>query len=86
MQRLLGPVFTEGVLVPGIMAIGKALTEPEVSKFVTVGLLAEVEILFSSISNSSFAYLAEKKLLPGYKCVDALQWWIPSSGLASHNT
>jgi hypothetical protein len=32
MQRLLGPVFTEGILVPGIMAIGKALTEPEVSQ------------------------------------------------------
>lgn len=30
MQHFLGPVFTEGVLVPGIMAIGKALTEPEV--------------------------------------------------------
>jgi len=56
------------------------------SKFVTVGVPAEVEILFSSISNSSFAYLAEKKLLLGYKCVDALQWWTPSSGLASHNT
>lgn len=31
MQHLLGPVFTEGILTSGIMAIGRGLTEPEVS-------------------------------------------------------
>ncbi len=32
MQNFLGPIFTEGILVSGIMAIGKALTEPEVGQ------------------------------------------------------
>ena len=31
MQRFVGPVFTEGVLAPSIMAIARCLTEPEVS-------------------------------------------------------
>jgi len=31
MQKFLGPIFTEGILVPGLMAMGRALTEPEVS-------------------------------------------------------
>lgn len=30
MQNFLGPIFTEGLLAPGIMAIGRSLTEPEV--------------------------------------------------------
>ncbi|PPQ75134.1 hypothetical protein CVT26_012095, partial [Gymnopilus dilepis] len=29
MQHFLGPIFTEGVLASGIMAIGRSLTEPE---------------------------------------------------------
>jgi transformation/transcription domain-associated protein len=31
MQRFVGPIFTEGILTTGIMAIGRALTDPEVS-------------------------------------------------------
>jgi transformation/transcription domain-associated protein len=30
MQTFLGPIFTEGVLTAGIMAIARSLTEPEV--------------------------------------------------------
>jgi transformation/transcription domain-associated protein len=30
MQNFLGPIFTEGILTSGIMAIGRSLTEPEV--------------------------------------------------------
>ena len=30
MQHLLGPIFTEGLLSSGIMAIARSLTEPEV--------------------------------------------------------
>jgi transformation/transcription domain-associated protein len=33
MQNFLGPIFTEGILTSGIMAIGRCLTEPEVSEF-----------------------------------------------------
>ena len=32
MQHFLGPIFTEGLLTSGIMAIGRCLTEPEVSR------------------------------------------------------
>jgi transformation/transcription domain-associated protein len=31
MQRFIGPIFTEGIMSTGIMAIGRALTDPEVS-------------------------------------------------------
>lgn len=31
MQTFLGPIFTESILTSGIMAIGRSLTEPEVS-------------------------------------------------------
>jgi hypothetical protein len=30
MQTFLGPIFTEGILTSGILAIGRCLTEPEV--------------------------------------------------------
>jgi transformation/transcription domain-associated protein len=30
MQRFVGPIFTEGLLTSGMMAIGRALTDPEV--------------------------------------------------------
>lgn len=32
MQNFLGPIFTEGILTSGIMAIGRSLTEPEVGR------------------------------------------------------
>jgi transformation/transcription domain-associated protein len=32
MQNFLGPIFTEGILTSGLMAIGRSLTEPEVIK------------------------------------------------------
>ena len=35
-QRFIGPVFLEGVFAPSIMAIGRCLTEPEVSLFATM--------------------------------------------------
>jgi transformation/transcription domain-associated protein len=30
MQTFMGPIFIEGVLTSGMMAIGRSLTEPEV--------------------------------------------------------
>lgn len=43
MQKFVGPVFQEGVLVTGIMAIGRCLTEPEVY-FLNLLLIAYVLI------------------------------------------
>jgi transformation/transcription domain-associated protein len=33
MQSFLGPIFTEGILTSGIMALGRCLTEPEASNY-----------------------------------------------------
>jgi hypothetical protein len=38
MQHFLGPIFTEGLLTSGIMAIGRCLTEPEVNPLDAQGL------------------------------------------------
>jgi transformation/transcription domain-associated protein len=32
MQRFIGSIFTEGIMATGLMAIGRALTDPEVIK------------------------------------------------------
>lgn len=42
MQQFLGKIFTEGILAPGIMAIGRALTEPEVCAVDILSSLHEI--------------------------------------------
>jgi transformation/transcription domain-associated protein len=39
LQRFIGSVFQEGILVPSLMAIGRGLTEPEVVTLLANGLL-----------------------------------------------
>lgn len=56
MQHFLGPIFTEGILVSGIMAIGKALTEPEVKEWIVLTLYHFDETFPSLISNCNSAF------------------------------
>ncbi|KAF9057606.1 hypothetical protein BJ165DRAFT_1520972 [Panaeolus papilionaceus] len=44
MQQFLGKIFTEGILAPGIMAIGRALTEPEFDLEQQLCLLSRDEV------------------------------------------
>ncbi|KAH9482694.1 Transcription-associated protein 1 [Psilocybe cubensis] len=44
MQNFLGPIFTEGLLAPGIMAIGRSLTEPEFDLEQQLCLLSRDEV------------------------------------------
>jgi len=53
MQKFLGPIFTEGILVPGLMAMGRALTEPEVSAPVLFDSLFFLIAISTSLSSSS---------------------------------
>ena len=62
LQRFIGSVFQEGILVPSLMAIGRGLTEPEVrtTPFYLTWLLTH--FVFSSSSSNSFACSAGMKL------------------------
>jgi transformation/transcription domain-associated protein len=60
MQTFLGPVFTEGVLTSGLVAIGRSLTEPEVNQEPFSELVTHFPS-FSSIWNNNFACLDEMK-------------------------
>ena len=51
LQRFIGSVFQEGILVPSLMAIGRGLTEPEVG----VGPLNHTWLLTLSVSSSSLS-------------------------------
>jgi len=44
MQNFLGPIFTEGILTSGIMAIGRSLTEPEFDLEQQLCLLSKDEV------------------------------------------
>ncbi len=35
MQHFIAPIFFEGILAPGIMSIGRSLTDPQVSSLIT---------------------------------------------------
>ncbi|KAF9567316.1 hypothetical protein CPC08DRAFT_17123 [Agrocybe pediades] len=45
MQTLLGPIFTEGLVAPGMMAIGRSLTEPEFDLDQQLCLLSRDEVV-----------------------------------------
>ncbi|KAH7887705.1 hypothetical protein F5I97DRAFT_1804974 [Phlebopus sp. FC_14] len=45
MQRFLGPIFTEGLLTPGIMVIGRCLTEPDFGLEQQLCLFARDEVM-----------------------------------------
>lgn len=63
MQNFLGPIFTEGVLTSGMLAIGRCLTEPEVViSFIPTKLSADFILRpCSLISSSSYAYSLETR-------------------------
>lgn len=54
LQRFIGSVFQEGILVPDLMAIGRCLTEPEVGATL-VDTSQLLILLLSSSSSSNFA-------------------------------
>jgi phosphatidylinositol kinase/protein kinase (PI-3 family) len=61
LQRFIGSVFQEGILVPSLMAIGRGLTEPEVG-VAPLDPIAVVNIFcISSSSSNSFACSAGMK-------------------------
>lgn len=61
LQRFIGSVFQEGILVPSLMAIGRGLTEPEVEVTLPNALRSLTLFVFSSNSSSSFACSAGMK-------------------------
>jgi len=42
MQTFLGPIFTEGILTSGILAIARSLTEPEVQRIFVIDILKKL--------------------------------------------
>jgi transformation/transcription domain-associated protein len=56
LQRFIGSVFQEGILVPSLMAIGRGLTEPEVDCDTHRCLVIANFCPFSSSSSNNFAY------------------------------
>lgn len=62
MQTFLGPIFTEGILTAGIMAISRSLTEPEVScLFLIMNDQHILILLYSTPWSNSFAFLDEMR-------------------------
>lgn len=62
MQTFLGPIFTEGILTAGIMAISRSLTEPEVSCMPLIMNDQRILILlYSTPWSNNFAFLDEMR-------------------------
>jgi hypothetical protein len=60
MQTFLGPIFTESLLPSGLMALGRALTQPEVGRRI-LHYARDSLTHFSLSLNSSSVYLPEMK-------------------------
>ena len=62
LQRFIGSVFQEGILVPSLMAIGRGLTEPEVWATHLVVWRSLILSAFSSTLNNNSVCSAGTKL------------------------
>jgi len=61
LQRFIGSVFQEGILVPSLMAIGRGLTEPEVGMVPLDHMWLLIHFVSSLNSSNNFACSAGTK-------------------------